>query len=230
LFNRVLAPIAPFVARQLGRPEGFVGRTLMTRILNRGNRALIESALAALALDRHDAVLDVGFGGGLGLELALARGVRRAAGVDPSADALRAVAARLARRKGQAVLELACGSVTALPFADGAFDKLVSTNTIYFWPELALPCRELARVLAPGGTLVLGFSDAPKLRAFGPITRHGFALHELGAVAQALTEAGFAPVELRALRGGNTDGDWLAVARKPSHGGRGARRGPSAAQ
>jgi 2-polyprenyl-3-methyl-5-hydroxy-6-metoxy-1,4-benzoquinol methylase len=51
--------------------------------------------------------------------------------------------------------ERVVGDVAALPFADGSFDVVVCTEVI---EHVAAPRRavgELARVLAPGGTLVL---------------------------------------------------------------------------
>ncbi|MCC6527242.1 MAG: class I SAM-dependent methyltransferase [Polyangiaceae bacterium] len=215
-FNRLLGPLSGFVARQLGEPHGVFGRVVMTRLLNRGNRKLIEAALAALAVGPGDDVLDVGFGGGVALELALRAGARHVAGVDPSEAAVAAVARRLRRplRRGQ--LGLLCARATELPFASRSLDKVLSTNTIYFWPDLAPPVAELARVLAPGGRLVLGFSDADKLRGFGAITRHGFTFHERGAIAGALERAGLAQVALRALHGGSTEGDYVAVAERPA--------------
>jgi SAM-dependent methyltransferase len=185
----------------------------MTRVLNRGNRGLIEATLDTIPLSARSRLLDVGFGGGLLLELAHARGVRRLAGVDPSADAVAALRARAARLRG-ADLRLDTGTVQALPFPDATFDAVVSTNTVYFWPELALAFRELHRVLAGGGTLSIGFSSAEKLREFGAITRHGFNFHETASLAAAAAEAGFADVRIVNLRGRAIDGDHVLVATK----------------
>ncbi len=63
---RLLAPVGAVLARQLAGPSGWFGRTVMTRVLNRGNRRLIESTLAQLDLEPESALLDVGFGGGAG--------------------------------------------------------------------------------------------------------------------------------------------------------------------
>jgi arsenite methyltransferase len=62
-----------FIAAQLRQPTGPFGRWVMTRMLNRGNAELITASVDALALQREDVFMDLGFGGGLGLQLAMAR-------------------------------------------------------------------------------------------------------------------------------------------------------------
>jgi 2-polyprenyl-3-methyl-5-hydroxy-6-metoxy-1,4-benzoquinol methylase len=86
--SRILSPITSFLARQLAHPSGWIGRVVMTRALNRRNRELIHAALDELALSEKTRLLDVGFGGGLSLQLARAQGVTKLHGVDPSAAAV----------------------------------------------------------------------------------------------------------------------------------------------
>jgi SAM-dependent methyltransferase len=205
LLFRLLGLGGRAIAAQLSRPRGWLGRTVMTRALNVGNRELIEATLGGLPLSPDSRLLDVGFGGGLLLELAHRRGVRRLAGVDPS-DAAVAFLRSRARLAG-AELRVELGVAERLPFEDGSFDVVASTNTVYFWPDLAAAFRELRRVLRRGGVLTLGFSGNAKLRDFGEITRHGFHFHDEGALVAAAVAAGFTNVQLDALHGPVTKGD-----------------------
>ena len=206
LLSRVIGPAAAAIAGQLSRPRGWFGRTVMTRLLNRGNRELIEATLDGIPLQPGCRLLDVGFGGGLLLEVVHRRGVRELAGVDPSAAAVAFLESRAGRLK-DSELRLELGAVEALPFDDASFDVVASTNTVYFWPDLARAFSELERVLAPGGVLTLGFTGAEKLRRFGGITRHGFQFHEDGGLVAAAVAAGFAGARVVELHGRVTEGD-----------------------
>jgi arsenite methyltransferase len=203
---QLLAPIGGAIAKQLAHPSGWFGRTVMTRVLNRGNRDLIEATLQDVALTRETRLLDVGFGGGLLLQLAHRRGVRALAGIDPSQAAVDQLSGHREALRG-AELRLEVGVVEALPFADASFDVVASTNTVYFWPDLARALSELHRVLRPGGLLTVGFSGSAKLRGFDAITRHGFRFHDDQALVHAAAGAGFADVRLVALHGRVTEGD-----------------------
>ena len=211
----LLAPVGAAVARQLARPSGWFGRAVMTRLLNRGNRQLIEATLGQLDLGAGTRFLDVGFGGGAALELAHRRGVRRLAGVDPSPEAVARLRSRAGRLAG-AELRVELGAAEALPFADRAFDVVASTNTVYFWPALAPAFVELKRVLCPGGRLAVGYSGAAKLRSFDVITRHGFHLHESAELASQASAAGLRVVRHVELHGGDTEGDFVLVAERPA--------------
>lgn len=72
-------------------------------------------------------------------------------GLDPSKAML-----ELASRRG---VETVQGVAERLPFSDGAFDHLLIVTTICFVESPREMLREARRVLAPGGTLVVGFID-----------------------------------------------------------------------
>ena len=55
------------------------------------------------------------------------------------------------------------GTAEALPFSDGAFDLAVSTTSFDHWADQRAGLRECARVLAPGGRLVLTDLFSPLL-------------------------------------------------------------------
>jgi arsenite methyltransferase len=202
------AKLTGFVARQLGHPQGWFGRTVLTRILNRGNNALIEAALDALHVESAQHLLDIGFGGGAALRLAAQRMASgRLTGVDASSDAVAFVEADLKALVESGRLALCVGDVRKLPFQAAGFDRVLSTNTVYFWPDLAAAVQEIRRVSLPGARLCLGFSDAPKMRQFDAITRHGFLLRSADEVERAVADAGFSHVEVLRLDGARTKGD-----------------------
>ena len=50
-----------------------------------------------------------------------------------------------------------CAQSDDLPFETGCFDAAMSVHTLYFWNPAEPHLREIARVLRPGGKLVLAF-------------------------------------------------------------------------
>ena len=105
-------------------------------------------------------VLDVGCAAGH-TAFAFAPHVREVVGVDLSRGML-AEAARLAAARGIANVRWDVGVATALPYADGAFDIVACRLVLHHLPALASPLAEMARVLKPGGQLVIVDTVAPE--------------------------------------------------------------------
>lgn len=109
-------------------------------------------AVEAADLLPGDRVLDVGCGTGNAALLAAMRGAR-ATGLDPAARLVE-VAARRARTAGIDA-DWVVGDALALPFADGAFDAVLSVFAVIFAPRPQDAVAELVRVTAPEGRIVL---------------------------------------------------------------------------
>ncbi|HET8934652.1 MAG TPA: class I SAM-dependent methyltransferase [Polyangiales bacterium] len=210
----LISPLIPhrFIAAQLRQPTGPFGRWVMTRILNRGNAELITAAIDALALQRADSFLDLGFGGGLGLRLALARTDAPLWGVDFSADVVRAGMSTFRQPIAAGRLNLLCADVADLPLRDGLVNAICSTNTIYFWPDPLRGLRSLRRVLSDGGRLALGFTGEEKMRGYGELTTHGFTFYNAERVEALLREAGFSQVQTLPQHGRFSRGDYVCLA------------------
>jgi arsenite methyltransferase len=188
------------LGRQLGGPSGPFG-SLVARMLNKWNGPEIAAAVAALELTGSEEVADIGFGGGLGLDLLLhATGDGgRVHGVEPSPDMLkrahRAHHEQVAARR----LTLHAAAMQSLPISGGALDGWISLNTVYFVQDLRPAFAELRRVLAPSGRGVLGVSD-PQWMARQAFTRYNFTVRPVADVVGALTAAGLS-VDQRTLPG-----------------------------
>ena len=64
-------------------------------------------------------------------------------------------ARRKAARLGLSNIGFARRDVTALPDPDGAFDAVIAANVLHLLPQPEIAVRELWRVTAPGGRLIL---------------------------------------------------------------------------
>jgi SAM-dependent methyltransferase len=181
------------IARQLAHPSGWIGRWITAPWLNRANGVMNRLTLDGLDVRAGSRVLEVGFGGGDLLAWILSAGAI-VAGVDRSADMVGLAQRRFRRELAEGRLELHTGDVGALPFPAGAFDRLCTVNTIYFWSDPAAALAECRRVMAPGGRMVVGFDDRRALEAW-PGHVHGFRLYEVAEVEDLMRDAGFTVLE-----------------------------------
>jgi len=108
-------------------------------------------ARTALPLLKPGDVLDIASGDGVLAEL-LAPHSHRYICIDTSARVVAAAAERLRRFVNVEVRE---GDMHALPFADGSFDLVVLMHALTYAARPAQAVAEAARVLKPGGRLLL---------------------------------------------------------------------------
>jgi ubiquinone/menaquinone biosynthesis C-methylase UbiE len=117
-------------------------------------REVQTQALAALALNRNDVLLDVGCGTGAAVRDA-APHIRRAVGFDLSPGMITEAQAR-AQEAHLENVEFRVGDVSGpLPFEDGEFTALVCTTAFHHFPRPTDTIVEMSRVLARGGRLVI---------------------------------------------------------------------------
>jgi SAM-dependent methyltransferase len=111
---------------------------------------IIEGLARATA---HDAVLD--FETGVGeVAFALAQGVKRVEAVDDRPEMIDE-AGRLAREMNASGVVFRRADLYALPFDDGDFSLVVCRSGLHRLPEPVAALKEAARVLSPGGRMVV---------------------------------------------------------------------------
>ena len=178
------------IATQAARPRGVFGRAL-GRIMSLETGRTNREAVDLLAPEDGNAILEVGYGHGRTLrEIARCASVRLA-GVDHSEAMRRQAAARNRRLVRAGRLDLRQGDAAALPFANGSFDRALCVHTLYFWPDLDDPLSELARVLAPGGVLVLGYRDKRDIESFDRYPAPTYLFRSTEEIEAGLSSAGF---------------------------------------
>ncbi len=132
--------------RHLGLPPELLSTSLLTW------HGIAEVA-EALELARGELLVDLACGrGGYGLELA-SRAQARVLGVDFAPSALETARVLAATRGIDADYRL--GDLVATGLADGAADSVVVIDAIQFPLDPAAAYREIARILRPGGRVVL---------------------------------------------------------------------------
>lgn len=98
-------------------------------------------------------VLDCAAGTGE-FSLAAAKNAASVLCTDQSA-AMLARARKKAAKRGLDNIGFALRDITALPDPDGSFDAVIAANVLHLLPQPAAAVRELWRVAAPGGRLIL---------------------------------------------------------------------------
>ena len=135
--------ILEFVASQLRKPSGLIGKFVVARILNTGNVPMNQLTLASLDLKPDDRVIEIGFGGGdLMNRMASVVTNGHIAGVDFSPEMVELCTKRFAPLIQSQRIELHCASAERLPLDSDRFTKACTVNTIYFWPDPVGPLSE----------------------------------------------------------------------------------------
>jgi SAM-dependent methyltransferase len=146
--------------------------TRQATVFNAAAPIAAEDALAKIVAAANpspdDTVLDVACGGGL-VARAFAPHVRHATGIDVT-PAMLDTAREAAAEKGLTNTSWEQGDVTTLPYADGAFTIIATRFSFHHFLEPLAVLKEMVRVCAPGGRIVVVDScpaeDKAKAAAF----------------------------------------------------------------
>ena len=159
--------------------------------------------------DQHDreyslelqAIRDLIPSTGRGLEVGVGSGkfaapLDIADGLDPSMSML---------KKAQSLgIRVVSGIAEQLPYADAVFDYVLMVTTICFVDDLRRSFEEGARVLRPGGRLLLGFIDRESMLGHQYMARRGESrfygiahFYSTQEVLALLDETGFSEIKIR---------------------------------
>lgn len=132
-------------------------------VLGAFSRARFRLVVALLGETRVGRLLEIGYGSGV-LMPELSGRCEELYGIDIH-DMPREVSESLSKFGVEA--RLSTGSVTALPFEDKFFDRLVAVSALEFVEDLNAACVEMKRVLKEGGSLVVVTPGHSPLVDFG---------------------------------------------------------------
>src|SRR5262249_6292415 len=158
-------------------------------------------------------VVDLGAGMGAATVIAARSGATVVA-VDPTSYMRRILALRRRWQRRRDAITVVEGAAESIPVADASVDALWTVNTIHHWTDRAAASREMARVMRPGGRVLLvdeDFDDPAhpeheRLRARR--ARHGLSFEEVNpaTLAESFRGAGFA----------SADGVRITIAGRPA--------------
>lgn len=137
------------------KPHGEAGAEMLEG-MNEHHSAVTGWALGFFDFKENDRVLDIGCGGGETLRRMSAMVKNgKLTGADYSE-----LSVRMSKEHNKADVEsgkmqIIEASVEKLPFDDEAFDKIITVESFYFWPDPQENLREVCRVLAKGGKFLI---------------------------------------------------------------------------
>lgn len=156
--------------------------------------------LELMQIEPRDAILDLGCGSGwLCRRLAPLAPQGLVVGVDLSAEMVRRARASSPSYPNLNFLE---GAADRIPCRAGAFSKLISIESAYYWPDPGASVKEIFRVLAPSGSawiLINYYRENPHAHQWGSKVKVGTHLLSAEEWAALFRQAGFVTVGRRLI-------------------------------
>ena len=193
------------------KPEGTEGEKMLER-MNQSHYEVTGWALSYWEIQKDDRVLDIGCGGGATLHrMAEKVSSGHVTGVDYSAVSVETSRKNNEENIRSGKMDILEGSVENLPFADDSFDKIITVESFYFWPDPQENLKEVLRVLKTGGTFLL----VADIYQNGHLTEHeeeNIRNYHLfnptkEEFRQLFENAGFADIQIHTRKGEN----WICV-------------------
>lgn len=175
------------LASQLRCPHGEDG-IKVGEMMNFTNSNIILKTIESLSLKNGDVLLEIGPGNGQHVNDI----IKAASGIQYNGIDISEIMVEEAQKTnvGLRNVSFSLSDGKRIPFESDAFDKLFTTNTIYFWKNPAGYMAEIARVLKSGGIASIGFIPKSTMEKI-PFAKYGFVLYDPKTVIGLLEDAGF---------------------------------------
>ena len=161
-------------------------------------------------------VLDAGCGDGTLARAAAREGASRVCGCD--LDPRMVAKARMTAIRDGIPIDLSVARLQALPFPDNTFDVVTCITVLAFVPDAVRAVREMARVLRPGGRLVIGDLGkwsvwAARRRSRGWLGAKMWRTARFRTASELATMAGGAGLKVSLVKGAIFFQPWTSLAR-----------------
>lgn len=193
------------------RPQGEEGVQMLQR-MNRSHYEVTSWALNFLTFQESDQILDIGCGGGATLKrMSEYIQTGHLTGVDYSKVSVDLSKEFNVEEIQSGKMEVLEASVENLPFEEKTFDKIVTVESFYFWPNPVENLKEVFRVLKEGGTFLLVAEiyqkDDLKKEVMEEVTRYQLLNPTVEEFRQMFLQAGFLDIYIHTEEGE----DWICI-------------------
>src|SRR5215471_19168117 len=200
--------IAFKLMHQCRKPKGLFGRLNLWNMNHRHSKST-DWGLKHVSINKDATVLDIGCGGGRTIQkLAAIAQEGRVYGIDHSEESV-----AVSRRTNQQSIaagrvEVRLGDVSHLDFPENMFDLVTAVETHFFWPDLPGDMKEVARVIKPGGKILVVaeaykgsktdklLEKHGKTNSFSTLMGSNYTHLSVNENRLLLTNAGFSDVEV----------------------------------
>jgi ubiquinone/menaquinone biosynthesis C-methylase UbiE len=177
-------------SKQFEKPEGFLGM-IAGKLMATFGAEKNKWTLSLLNLKKDDNVLEIGFGPGIGIELAskiVQEG--KIIGIDYSEKMLEQAQKRNKNAIKRGLVELIQADVQNFPSFNLLFDKVFSINSIIFWKEPVKTLKDIRQVIKKNA--VIAITVQPFIKGATEET-----VKQIGKeISNQLKEAGYSDIKM----------------------------------
>lgn len=178
------------LAAQLRKPSG-EWALRVGEFMNTGNADMNRHAIETLNPSEGDRILEIGMGNGYFVSEILSKHTNITyTGCDYSQEMVDAAASNNVEYADEGRAAFVCSNAMDMPFEDGAFNKIFTVNTLYFWDEREKVLNEISRVLQPGSELIIAIRPDRVMKLY-PMTQWGFRMYSAEDLTTFLTMNGY---------------------------------------
>jgi arsenite methyltransferase len=180
-----------YLANQLGKPTGIVGKYILGALWNNRNSRLNDLTVEQLELLVEDRILDVGFGGGYLLGKIIQKTNNGfVAGIDISQTMVDNCRKYFQKEIINGKVDIKCASSEMLPYPEKYFTKVSSVNSIFYWANPKKGISEIYRVLINNGKFILTFTTKTDLSK-NRFVQYGVKTFDAQDIQRMMEAAGF---------------------------------------
>lgn len=185
-------------AAQLRKPSGALGLTIAD-LMNKGNALMSTTTYDKLDVQEHEAILEIGMGNGLFVPYLMDKAPNmNYTGLDYSELMVKTASEKNFKAVEAGNVSFVHGSIENLPFAPGSFNKICTSNTLYFWPNPQRVMDGLLAVLKEGGKLLIAIRPQDVMNNL-PVTEYNFIRYTEEEAKDMMETSGFKNVVIETL-------------------------------
>jgi cyclopropane fatty-acyl-phospholipid synthase-like methyltransferase len=178
------------IGKQYRKPSGFLGK-IISRKMTKGNLPVYDKVIPALEIKRHDKILEIGYGLGVGVDRISTAYDCSVTGIDFSELMFKLAGKRNREHIKNGKAELLYGNFLTAEMNPDRFDKIFCINVIYFWEKLNDPFSKVHSLLKADGQFCIFMAHSDFLRKKKFTTDGIFCKYSIGQVTEELRLAGF---------------------------------------